>query len=545
MGARAAGSSGKRSIDCIQPNSFHRLLIRMIRLLTTAVLWLGIAACVHGANYFGVCVVDQDTGRGVPMVELRTVNDVSHWTDSGGWIAIDCAGLGLSEKDDHPIYFHVRSHGYEVPADGFGYRGVRLNVRAGETETLQIKRTNLAERIYRVTGEGIYRDSVLLGQPVPITEPLVNAGVVGSDSVLTAVYQNRLHWFWGDTNFANYPLGNFHVPGATSVLPSDGGFPPEIGVDLSYFTDASGHAKPTCRLPGDGPTWIFGLTVVDEPNARDDAMSRSMSRSMSQSMFAGYAKIKPPLQAYERGIVRWNDASNEFEKVATFPLQQQGYPMGHPIVHEGFVHYCDPLPWVRVPASAKSIVDPNAYEVYSCFTTNERDSEPKLDRDADGELIWKWRPGMIRMTRELEAQLVRTGELHENERKLQMRTADSDRRWTLHTASIAWNDFRKRWIMIGLEVGGESSMLGEVYYCEAEDLLGPWSPAKKIVSHERYSFYNPRLHPMLSSDEGRHVYFEGTYTRSFSDAKDATPRYDYNQIMYRLHLQDVTNHVGD
>jgi hypothetical protein len=27
-------------------------------------------------------VVDQDTGRGVPLVELRTTNDVSHYTNT-------------------------------------------------------------------------------------------------------------------------------------------------------------------------------------------------------------------------------------------------------------------------------------------------------------------------------------------------------------------------------------------------------------------------------------------------------------------------------
>ena len=35
------------------------------------------------------------------------------------------------------------------------------------------------------------------------------------------------------------------------------------------------------------------------------------------------------------------------------------------------------------------------------------------------------------------------------------------------------------------------------------------------------------------------IYFEGTYATTFSrpDA-DATPRYDYNQVMYRLDLSD-------
>jgi hypothetical protein len=34
------------------------------------------------------------------------------------------------------------------------------------------------------------------------------------------------------------------------------------------------------------------------------------------------------------------------------------------------------------------------------------------------------------------------------------------------------------------------------------------------------------------------IYFEGTYNELISGAKQATPRYDYNQIMYRLDLDD-------
>ena len=38
--------------------------------------------------------------------------------------------------------------------------------------------------------------------------------------------------------------------------------------------------------------------------------------------------------------------------------------------------------------------------------------------------------------------------------------------------------------------------------------------------------------------ERRLVYFEGTYVTTFSGNPVATPRYDYNQIMYRLDLAD-------
>src|SRR5260221_8205969 len=43
---------------------------------------------------------------------------------------------------------------------------------------------------------------------------------------------------------------------------------------------------------------------------------------------------------------------------------------------------------------------------------------------------------------------------------------------------------------------------------------------------------------MSGTDGGRSIFFEGTYTHSFSGNADQTPRYDYNQIMYKLALDD-------
>ena len=68
--------------------------------------------------------------------------------------------------------------------------------------------------------------------------------------------------------------------------------------------------------------------------------------------------------------------------------------------------------------------------------------------------------------------------------------------------------------------------------------LGPWVYARKIVTHDKYSFYNPKQHPMFDKDGGRIIFFEGTYTTTFSGNPDPTPRYDYNQVMYQLDLSD-------
>jgi hypothetical protein len=77
-------------------------------------------------------------------------------------------------------------------------------------------------------------------------------------------------------------------------------------------------------------------------------------------------------------------------------------------------------------------------------------------------------------------------------------------------------------------------MLGEVWYCESDQPEGPWIKAKRIITHDRQSFYNPKQHPQFAPTDGRYIYFEGTYTNSFSGNTDATPRYEYNQMMYRL-----------
>ena len=213
------------------------------------------------APYFQITVVDEATGRGVPLVELRTVNDVVHFTDSNGVVAFH--EPGLIDKD---VFFHVSSHGYEFPKDGFGFRGKALRVVAGGEAKLKIRRLNIAERLYRVTGAGIHRDSVLTGKLPPIKEPVLNGQVFGSDSVVNAIHLGKIHWFWGDTNRPGYPLGNFQVPGATSLLPGRGGLDPEIGVDLDYFVDAKGNWKDDTYIPAYARQYPF--VFVERPEEK-------------------------------------------------------------------------------------------------------------------------------------------------------------------------------------------------------------------------------------------------------------------------------------
>jgi hypothetical protein len=488
---------------------------------------LRVAHSAAPSDHFAIQVLDDQTNRGVPLVELKTVHGLRYVTDSRGLVAFHEPGLM-----NRAVFFYVSSHGYEFPKDGFGYRGKTLEIKPGGSATLKIKRLNIAERLYRVTGAGIYRDTVLLGRKPPIAEPVLNALVTGSDSVVNAVYRGRIHWFWGDTNRPRYPLGNFHVPGAVSKLPQDGGRDPALGVDLEYFTDNEGFARPTAKMAGDGPTWIGGLTVVRDASGHE-------------RMLASYVKIRGYLTPYRRGLAQWDDAKNEFVHVADIPLDAPLYPHGHPLVHRDkggeFLYYGDPFPLVRVPARAESMTDLTQYESFTCLKPgsrlkNNKAAPDQLDRDADGRLVWAWKKDTPRLTPGEEARLVAAGHIPASEARMQL-TDDNKKPVIMHAGSVAWNDYRKRWVLVAHQTGG-TSFLGEVWYAESERLEGPWENAKKIVTHEKYSFYNVKQHPMLAQENGRVVYFEGTYTREFSGNPDATPLYDYNQVMYRLDLSD-------
>ncbi|MCY3023671.1 MAG: hypothetical protein NTW87_32220 [Planctomycetota bacterium] len=503
----------------------------MSRLIAAATLLAalvgGVARGGEAANpYFAITVVDDQTGRGVPLVELRTVNDVRSYTDSNGVVAFGEPGL-MNQK----VFFHVKSHGYELPADGFGYRGTALDVKPGGAATLKIRRINVAERLYRITGEGIYRDSVLVGQPVPIRQPLLNAQVLGQDSVQMAEYRGKLYWFWGDTNKPSYPLGHFGTSGATSLLPGKGGLDPAKGVDLTYFADANGFARPMCAVKGDGMKWVDAVFVVPDDTGAERLVAR-------------FARHKSLGEVHERGLVIFNDKTEALEPLVIFAPGQPYSPCSHAfryrVGQQEYIYLASPYPTMRVKADFACVKDPRTWESFTCLKAGARyaKGDPQLDRDAAGGLLWAWKADTSPLGPAEQNELLKAAKIKPEEARYRIADAETGKPVQLHAGSIAYNEFRRRWIMIFHAAWGTPSNLGEVYYAEAESPEGPWLQARKIVTHEKYSFYNVKHHPLFDQEGGRVIYFEGTYTAMFSGVTDPTPRYDYNQVMYRLDLSD-------
>lgn len=497
------------------------------RLYILSALLLGLQLCALGqaepppSALFAIRVVDAETGRGVPLVELETVHHLRFYTDSSGTVAFREPGLM-----DRQIFFHVRSHGYEYPKDSFGYSGVRLKTTPGTEAVLKLKRLNIAERLYRVTGAGIYRDSRLLGRSASIDRPLLNGAVFGSDSVVTAIYRGSLHWFWGDTDRPSYPLGNFHVPFATSLLPGQGGLDPGLGVNLTYAVGENGFTKEAARMPGKGPTWIDGLVVLPDKNQRP-------------KLLAQYVKIKSPLTVYERGVVQFDDERQQFGHRATFPKDAPLYPHGHPFLNHGadgqeYVYFAGGMPLVRVRASLASYLDPSKYETYTFLPAG---SGSDVQRNPDGSLKFEWRGGQPKLDLKQVKKLIAEKRINAGESPIHLIDIETGKPVLTQHGSVYWNDHRQRWVMIISQSFG-SSMLGEIWFAEASRPEGPWVYARKIVTHDDYSFYNPKQHPYFAKYGGRTLFFEATYTSTFSGNKHPTPLYDYNQVMYRLELDD-------
>ncbi len=481
-------------------------------------------------QYFAIEVIDEQTGRGVPMVELQTTSAIRYYTDSAGLIAFYEPGLM-----DRKVFFGVSANGYEFRKDGFGIRGVVLETKSGGSAQLKIKRINIAERLYRITGQGIYRDTVLLGRKAPIAEPLLNAEVTGQDGILNAIYRGKLYWFYGDTGRLAYALGNFSMTGATTELPDK--IDPSVGFNLKYFVGKDGFARSMAPIGGEGVVWLFGVGVLPDESGRE-------------RMIAYFQRRRGLDAVLENGFVVYNDEKDVFEKFNNVPLNPPLYPTGYPFrvkQDDGteYVYFTAPYPALRVRADWKSYPDLSTYEGYTCLkpgTHYGSKDDVQMDRNNDGKLIWGWKRDTPPLNPKDQNDLVAAGKMKREESPFRLQDADGGKPILLNNCSCFWNDYRKKYVMVASEALG-ATMLGEVWYSEADRPEGPWVHARKIITHankegDAHDFYNPTQHPWFDHEGGQVIYIEGSYVNTFSGNPHPTPRYEYNQIMYRLDLSD-------
>jgi hypothetical protein len=492
-----------------------------------------IILCIVQASlqcYHTFKIIDIDTGRGIPMVNITTVDQIPHYSDSNGVVAYYEPDMMLNSTID--TYFYPIADGYTYPhKDWLGLSGLAVHVTCGGRTVIGMKRTNIAQRLYRVTGRGIYRDSFMTDEPVPGMSKefvkknmLLKQQVLGQDSVMTVNYKNKKYWFYGDTNRLSYPLGNFFVTGATTDIT---GWDIEIGIDLKYITNGENDTfvkplAPDVPPPNGGPTWIHA----------------PFSRDGTKDLYATYMRPIPDT----RGFLKWNDDTGVFDFIRQLN-DTNVWPTdgGHALLTDDYLMFGNPYPYVRTLPD--SYIIPQHYQTYTCLkegTGIPKDlSKVQLDRAFSGKLVYGWKQNTSPLTPFQMGELVSKKLITQEESMwLQLRSADETSELVmLNAGTVAFNQYRNRWIMIGEQVWGKQSFIGEIWYAEAVSPIGPWCFAVKVVSHNSRDFYNPAHHS--SFDNGPNIYFEGTYVNTFDKAAPPTPYYDYNQQLYKLELNDT------
>jgi len=432
-----------------------------------------------------VRVVDAATGRGVPLAEV-VAGDQRWITDSSGTVAIL----------DPDLY------GQELTFEASAWHGVgpslptSATVDDGASVVLEVDRHTPAERLYRLTGADPFRDTELLGEPTPF--PALRGEVVGIDSCLEVLHEGSPLWLFGDTLRPSYPLGHFDTAAA---------FPSgdlEAGVQLDFLVDDDGFSRGVADLSDDGPVW---LTIPS-----------NVSHEGHDVVLATYG-VYAGLTAIERGFAVLEPGSTRFRAVGTLPL---GVELSHqsPVRAGGHVTLREGL---RFPDVLDEAVDLETWQTWSPIDGG------MVDRHPDGTARWAWRPGV---------EVPDDGLLAAADRwSRSPREPDTGVAITLHYGDVAYNRTLRRFIQVVTREGGDSAWLGELWLTVADTPFGPWSYARRLTAFDDYTTYNPMIHDAFDTD-GARIHFQATYTDFFAGAPEKTSRYDYNQLMFALDLDD-------
>ena len=510
---------------------------------------------------FYIQVVDEDTGRGVPLVQISTQDWCVWWTDSNGIAAI--TDPDLQSDPATQIWVYTGTWGYTDPANNLEDPGRLFTVMPGTFARVEIRRNIRAERLYRFTGMGVFKDSLLAGLATPLsdpTDPTQAANVAGQDSTQVALYKGRAMYFFGDTLVRQQAFGVMQSTGASTALDAD----VSSFLELEYFSADNG-TSPAPMVPVDEAfTWVQAFATVN-PGTESEALLGFYAIHDGDSMnTTGY------------GSMRWDDSAGHFQLLVNFTATGQTQYCTTPscfyVLWEGahslvataagepceagdkgaYVYLACPTPLVRFPATPEAFESFDLWESYTPLKEGDTlaQPDPQLERDPEtGALVYGWKLGTGALGPDDEQEFINRGVMSLEESMFWGTTVDAETgdALTLSGGDIQWNEHRQRWVYISQR---DDDIEGQVWYSESAELIGPYDTAVKIISHEddddiehnlgSYTFYN--VVQLAFAAEGANIYIAGTLdaaTDMDNSARANVPRYDYNNMVYRLDLNRV------
>jgi len=452
--------------------------------------------------------LDCADNRPIPLVITTTTDNLVVVSDNAGYVHIP-----VNVRIGTAYYLHISSPGYDLPADGFGFRGIRLVV-SNDVHKLRLKRTNIAQRSGRVTGIGKYIHGESLGKLRNVGDP----PMTGMDSVQSASIHGKQYVYYGDTNWTGYPLGNFKTTNGIATRQTR---LPNCPYSVDFPIDGQGNAASSIDdgYTTNGVVWLSGVMTVD-------------------GEIYGYANHRESLAVQlSHSHVRWNPNATKFVDFKHLSNESWRHLDGHPIVfnenRKDYILFGHAIPNFRVPATQRALLSETSYETFTCLMQNG-----EIAKDSAGNVSWRWRNDGRPIDAEHEAALTNAGHLKRAECRFLMTEIGSGRTVVPHRGSVRWNTYLKKWILIFTGINEPESNLGEVFLASGKSPTGPWSACIKIATHPKYSFYNPVQHSWLDQKDGKLITLEGTYTQTFSGNSVATPHCEYNQLTYQVDLTD-------
>lgn len=467
-------------------------------------------------------IVCADSGRAIPLVELELENGLKLISDNDGHIAVISPDLFQQN-----VSFKIKGHGYSTQTrDFWGNESVTCLVVPGAEKVVALKRLQLAERLYRITGAARFNHTLLAGrQPSFPPAARINSGVIGQDSLIVLPWQGKLWHFYGDT------LGltgfNFSASCATAPLPQTGLYDPEIGIPLSYLEDENGFARPMIDTGKNGFTWIEYVLPV-EVGGRE-------------TLVAKYVQHQNLDRVGDAGFALFNQSRGNFtvfKRISSLRHHKCTHPVPIKYRDQNFFML---FPWEMAGEKIDAICNEARHFYYSCLekVSDQGDSgviiegdSYRLRRDENGQIQYRWQQNGVGCSALVQKKLFDAGLMRPSEALFAPVLLETGERIINFNGSIVYNNFRRRWVMIN-----QGNRAGELVYAEADTPTGPWAFARRVCEFADYNLYNPVIHPWFSRGGGKTIFFEGTYTNYFSSAAGKNPEADYNQVMFKLDLE--------
>ncbi|MGM0599912.1 MAG: hypothetical protein ACQETH_08875 [Candidatus Rifleibacteriota bacterium] len=262
-----------------------------------------VAECVSAVSAefqpFVIRITEQDSGKPVPLIELELENRARFISDNQGIISIIAPDL-----NGRTVRFLVEGHGYNIgKTDFWGQESISCQIKPGKTFSLKIKRKQLAQRLYRITGAGRYNHSILAGltKGIPVKN-LLPGNVIGQDSLIAIPWKDKLWCFYGDT----LGLNSYNFSASCATLPlKNKSYDPEKFLPLKYKVDNNGFARPMIKTGKSGFTWIEYVLPV----------KIGFKRPQSEALLAKYVQHETLDKVIESGFAVMTQNSKNFKIV--------------------------------------------------------------------------------------------------------------------------------------------------------------------------------------------------------------------------------------